>query len=36
MASEGPIDLISLEGEGNSLIVRITGSRPGRRLSRRI
>ncbi|MGW3623073.1 DUF5959 family protein [Streptomyces sp. NPDC000880] len=25
MASEGPIDLISLEGEGNSVIVRITG-----------
>ncbi|MFF4230586.1 DUF5959 family protein [Streptomyces sp. NPDC001820] len=25
MASEGPIDLISLEGEGNRVIVRITG-----------
>ncbi len=25
MASEGPIDLIRLEGEGNSVIVRITG-----------
>jgi hypothetical protein len=25
MASEGPIDLISLEGEGNSVIIRITG-----------
>jgi hypothetical protein len=28
MASEGPIDLIRLEGEGNSVIVRITGRQP--------
>ncbi|MFD9220067.1 DUF5959 family protein [Streptomyces sp. NPDC060064] len=27
MASEGPIDLISLEGEGTSVIVRITGKK---------
>jgi hypothetical protein len=29
MAAEGPIDLIRLEGEGNSVIVRITGKDPG-------
>ncbi|GGS15901.1 hypothetical protein GCM10010252_64210 [Streptomyces aureoverticillatus] len=28
MASEEPIDLIRLEGEDNSVIVRITGKRP--------
>jgi hypothetical protein len=29
MASEGPIDLISLEGEGNKVVVRITGRQSG-------
>jgi hypothetical protein len=28
MASDRPIDLIRLEGEGNSVIVRITGKQP--------